>query len=422
MRVSKHAIAALTMAALVLGLLGSALAAEVQFPVTAFTADELAKVREWEKTWAGKKIDKSNVDQIAEFFPPSYVTMFKEPERWAAPPEGFFFTVGPYKTVQPTPGEIEATKKYAPTVKTDDNGVMTNYAEVAGVPFPQPKTGLEIAYNFDFNSHGDTNNYYRNSPNINPRTKADRYGEQEQWEYYFVHRTELDPKPAVPDNPKGYHRGIFLHMFNPPEFINTRYYSLRFIDPSKDDDMYMWYAQFRRIRRMSTAQRSDSVDGTDLIYDDEFFWDGHLNRNTYTLKGTKELLCCRHQDMKLAQRQPGQAFPNNMTLERCKTMIVNADNRDPNYIYGTRVWYIDPETQFIAWTEVYDQLKRFWKCNMMMSNDVKTAKGVTKNFIVGYTLIDFQRVHAGYNIQEVKGVSIDLDPSIFTVSNLQKTY
>lgn len=35
----------------------------------AFEGEEFAKVREWEKTWAGKTINRSNVDQVKEFVP-----------------------------------------------------------------------------------------------------------------------------------------------------------------------------------------------------------------------------------------------------------------------------------------------------------------------------------------------------------------
>ena len=44
-----------------------AMPASAQEMQKAYTDAELAKVREWEKTWAGKKIDKTNVDQVAEF-------------------------------------------------------------------------------------------------------------------------------------------------------------------------------------------------------------------------------------------------------------------------------------------------------------------------------------------------------------------
>ena len=43
---------------------------------------------------------------------------------------------------------------------------------------------------------------------------------------------------------------MFLHMYLPAEFLNTRMYTLRYIDQKKEDDSYLWYSQFRRIRRM----------------------------------------------------------------------------------------------------------------------------------------------------------------------------
>jgi hypothetical protein len=56
-----------------------ALSAEELIPA-AYSAEELAKVRAWEKTWAGKTIDKTNIDQVAEFMPESYVGIYKVPE------------------------------------------------------------------------------------------------------------------------------------------------------------------------------------------------------------------------------------------------------------------------------------------------------------------------------------------------------
>ncbi len=57
----------------------------------AFTGEELARVREWEKIWAGKKVDKTNVEQVARFLPESFVNIIKNPDTWGAPPEGLFF-------------------------------------------------------------------------------------------------------------------------------------------------------------------------------------------------------------------------------------------------------------------------------------------------------------------------------------------
>ncbi len=391
----------------------------------AYTPEELSRVREWEKTWSGQKVDAATIDQVAEFMPKSYVEIYKNPDKWGGPPEGYFFYIAPYTQYTPTNGMVAATKKYAPLVKTNPDGTIENYAEIAGQPYPDPKTGLEMAWNFEFNNHGDTCKYRKWSPNINPKSRTERLADQEYTEFYFIHRTELEPKPAFPGNKKGFHRGYFMHTYLPSEFLNMRMYTMRFIDHEKEDDMYLWYSQFRRIRRMSTSQKTDSIDGTDLIYDDEYFWEGEILRNDYTFNGRKELLSSRHQDLSKVTRQLGQGIVNGITYERCNTLVVEVVSKDPNYLYSKRIWYLDPESYIILWTEIYDQLGRFWKCFLQHTDVLKTETGQEKMTIVGSTYVDFQRIHSGFSSSQkiyTPVVSHAVKPSIFTVRHLQKTY
>ncbi len=390
---------------------------------TAYTDEELKEVRTWEKTWAGKRIDKSNIDKVAAYLPEAYVQAYKEPKKWGAPPDKFYFKIIPYKKYEPTKGTKAATKKYADKIKLDDKGWIKNYADIAGRPFPNPKNGLQAAWNFDFNSHGDANHYARKGPVITPGVKIERITHQETWELYWIHRTEVEPLPAYPKNPKGIHRGIFLHLYEPPESQNSRFFNLRYIDPNKSDDGYMYYAPFRRIRRISINQRTDCIDGTDMIYDDEYGWDGHILRNTYEFKGTKEMLCSRQTDINAFERQKGQGIPSNVMRERCKTLVVEVKSKDPNYLYGKRIWYMDPESYYIIWTELYDDLNRFWKCFEIYTTNIETKQGDTKKMIAGMNLVDFQRTHASLPLHTIQGVGLKkVDKSMFTIYNLKKTY
>lgn len=401
----------------------SALAAEVPFPVTAYSAEDLSKVREWEKIWAGKKIDKNNIDQVAEFLPESYVQAYKEPERWGAPPDDYYFNIIPYKQYIETPGMISATKMYAPQVKMNAESWIENYADIAGMPFPNPKTGIEVAWNFDFNTHGDSNHYARKGPVITPGVSIERTTHQEQWELYWIHRVDVEPLPKYVKNKKGIHRGLFLHLYEPAESQNSRFFNLRYIDPKKSDDGYMYYAPFRRIRRIAVGQRTDSVDGSDMIYDDEFGWDGHILRNTYEHKGKQEMLCSRQTDIMKLKRQKGQSIPNNLNRERISTLKIEVKSKDPNYLYSKRIWYVDPESYYIVWEELYDDLNRFWKCFEILTTDFKTEKGETKKMINGTIMIDFQRTHSSLPLHEIYEVGLKkVDKKMFSIQNLQKTY
>lgn len=411
-------------AGMVFALCSSTLAQDIQYPVAAFSAQELAAVQKWEKEWVGRKIDKSTIDQVAQFLPGQVVQLYKEPKKWGAPEkEGLFFTITPYEKITEPSGVLAATKKYAPTVKVNAEGDIINYAEIAGVPFPSPKTGLEIAWNFDFNTHGDSNNYSRIGPVISPGSSIERNTNQDMYELYFIHRCDVEPLPSYADNPKGIHRGLFLHLYDPPESQNSRFFNLRFIDKNKEDSGYMWYAPFRRIRRINISQRTDTVDGSDMIYDDEYGWDGHIQRNTYKLIGKKDMLGSRHTDVTKFQRAPGQAVPSNINRERVATYVVEVKSKDPNYLYGKRIWYVDPETYLVLWTELYDELNRPWKCFEYFHVDFKTQQGKMKNMIAGVLLLDFQRTHASLPLHDIKTVGSEkFDMKMFTVSYLQQAY
>ena len=80
----------------------------------------------------------------------------------------------PYQRYLDTPGMQEATKKYASTVKTNAEGVIVNYAEGGGRPFPVPKTGLEMMYNFDYNNRGDARSYTRIGPVVETKARRER--------------------------------------------------------------------------------------------------------------------------------------------------------------------------------------------------------------------------------------------------------
>ena len=401
-------------------------AEEVQGYGPCYTPEELAKVREWEKTWAGKKIDKTNIDQVAEFMIPSFANeVYKKPENWLEK-ESYYFFIVPYQRYIDTPGMQAATKKYAASVKTDAEGVITNYADIAGRPFPAPKTAMEHMYNFDFNTRGDANQHYRIGPVVEKKSRRERCSEQIMIEMYWVHRVDVDPLPAIAGNSKGVLKSTFLHLFTPPDMLDTMMINSRYIDEKKSDDGYLWYSQFRRIRRMQTTQRQDTIAGTDLVYDDEYHWDNHIPLNTYKLVGKKDMLCARHMDYdrdKTYQRVEGQTVANGINRERVNVLVIEAYNKDPDYVYKKRVLYMDPETYISYWSEMYDHQGRFWKSFEFYSNPLKLEvnPGVEKMYLVGGNFIDFQRLHGGSSrdIKNKVGMQ-EVNRQMFTISYMQQ--
>jgi hypothetical protein len=102
--------------------------------------------------------------------------------------------------------------------------------------------------------------------------------------------------------------------------------------------------------------------------------------------------------------------------------VVEVKHKDPNYLYGKRIWYIDPETYHILYQEVWDQLGQYWKLFNQPTGDIKTEIGEMKSMPVAFAMFDLQRTHAGYSSYDVQKVSYKISPRIYMLSNLQKTY
>ena len=116
---------------------------------------------------------------------------------------------------------------------------------------------------------------------------------------------------------------------------------------------------------------------------------------------------------------------NGHKFERCNLLVVDAINKDPNYIYSKRVMYIDPETYYIMWEDIYDEKGRFWKCFGNFTRPVKSETGSMVPSIVGTVFNDFQRTHSGLSDQEriqAPKVSYRSSEKMFSISYLQKTY
>ena len=168
---------------------------------------------------------------------------------------------------------------------------------------------------------------------------------------FFIHRTDVEPIPKIEKNPKGIHHGLFMHLYDPPESKNSRFFNVRYIDPTKGDDGYMFHTPFRRMQRMGAATRTDTIDGSDWIFDDADQWDGQVLRNTYKYIGKKELLCSRRDDVEKWKRIEGQVMSTGLRRERLNLYVVEVRNRDPSYLYEKRVWYVDPESSRIVWQD-----------------------------------------------------------------------
>lgn len=413
-------------------MVSSSFAQGVKFPTPSYEGEELAKVREWEKTWVGKKVTTANIDQVKDLLPDGVYTIMKNPKDFGAKDE-IWFEVVPYREYKVSPGLIESTHKYGPQAELVEGKmglVLKNYEKIAGIPFPQPDTtdpviaGTQAAWNYDAFTHGDATYLYgRPMSIIDCRTHLERAAGQIRWNMYWSGRTDLTPKPELPKNKRGLRRTFFQRNTDPPDFADTTILEIKYMDTSRDVDLWIYTAMFRRIRRYSTKQRSDMIDGTDQIYDDHDGWYTHINLNTYKLIGQKDVLISRHQEdtYKSLTRKKGQGFWDGVQRERVKCWVVEVVNKDPNYIYSKRIWYLDPENWQMEAQEMYDRQGRPWKLMEMFYDEYKMVEAEGWSTVTnGEHTLDLIRRHGSVGQTKVYSVGKSLSKRIFTIANLQQ--
>ena len=403
------------------------------WPEPMYQGEELKKVREWEKTWAGKKINQDNIAQLKDFFSEQYYNVFANPKDWGT--DELWFDIVPYQQILPTPGQIAMTKKYAPTAKLDPNPRDAYWhgkvgknefllgwekGECAGFPFPFPKSGVEWAWNMEMNTRGDSKSMSRDGVVVNPRTRAERRAVQ-PWLYeYFTGRCDVEPVPNKPENPKGIRRAYYLSIEEPLDVQGMRYMELRYLDITKGEDIWIWFPTFRRIRRMGVSYKSDTIDGTDLGPDDEAGWNGHANVKSWKVIGRKEMLLGRHTDITRYTKKKGQAVWSGQRLERTNAVILEAKWKDPNATYSKEILYMDPEMYRSMQKVTWDRQGRVWRQFFYHTEMVKSKQGFVQPHCFEIYSMDIQRKHGCPTLDKVLDIGFEKPTRFWTIQNLQK--
>jgi len=398
-------------------------AEEARYFIPGYEGEELGKVREWEKTWAGKKIDNTSVDQVKELLPESMYNLFKQPEIWGEA----WFEIVPYRQIKPTTGMLEATKKYSSACKIGPNNELLNWT--AGIPFPNPKTPVEIMYNFDVtDNHGDNATKQAICKVVDGKRRYDRNVGFKNWLMWYTGRTVVSPLPEIKPNPKGIRRANQMEWVDPAVLRGGRILVIKWKDDLKDWGMWEFSFGTRRVIRKSTAARQDMRGGSDLCNDDERVFDYSVTVNTYKYLGRKEMLLPRQTDAQFIREhhREGYFLDSGYAKEKINAYIIEAKHQDPNYLYSKQIWYFDPETWWILYADKYDRQGRLWKVFDWAQGTVKLVdSGEEVPYACYAVAIDVQRMHAttGPYANEEFGISsesVRFQPGYYTPKALLK--
>jgi hypothetical protein len=317
------------------------------------------------------------MDKIKDYLPPEF---WENREYFFY--EGMEIEIGPFFRKYGAASAYEkATEQYRGEASLGKDGALVG--QVAGLPFVadeidckgDPEAGLKIIWNFVKTWNGD--------------------GHQSTWSYTYWDRGEQLPlyyegtskgialKHRVEPQYEANDRDIFknekrLHTFGieveaPFDARGILLMTYRYktadgpLDEAKNDDTWVYLPDLRRVRRISTAQRTDSVQGTDFTMDDlrsfsgippQYGWECLGEAQIMSPFNTKMLAYPYRDDYNFGPY--GFSYANDR-WELREAWIIRFDPKNEDHPYHHKDIYLDKETFEPLYSFAYDRKKELWK-------------------------------------------------------------
>ncbi len=311
----------------------------------------------------GDQITDQNVEKVKDLISPGL--------EWCVR-HGWPVTITGTKRIEWPKAYKEATEKYAGQVTLAADGLtLKNY--VAGLPFPNldpkdPQVATKIMWNYEYkflhtddvdlrNFDADTGTVADHGPMVVERHFLLDHFRRLAWNG----RLYVDPKPEKP-NPNGYRgqQGLYP-ILEPFDLKGVGALGNRYIDPGKQDDAWLYLPSLRRVRRLSTAQRSDALFGQDTDVDSYFGYSGHIAWMDWKYLGERDLIGCFHGEHFPVRWHEKVDWAFDDVWEKRRVYVVEGVSKLPQYAFGKRVIFIDKESWLVPYSDIYDRSGELWK-------------------------------------------------------------
>jgi hypothetical protein len=388
--------------------------------VVAFAPD--AKALKLKK---GLKISKKNLAEHKAWIPDAMQMLIEK--------YNLVIKLTSYQPVVPSESYVAATQENCDKCQLSDVGKAVNKrglkGYVAGLPFVQPKTGLEVAWNFHYAYGGDDAEVTYSVYWISAASGVEHSEEWRLSRILGTGRTDLEPLPDIQSfKDKGIQGAGLTYAIAPYDKKGFGAVYFRSTEP-KDGQGHTYVPSMRRILKHSFGTRGDTWNGTDLLYEDVRGYSGYPEWMNWKLVAKKTVLLPMHAGVKLGKKSVDKAYkfkkaPHwnpNYRYEPRPVYILEVTAKLPDYPYSRQLLYVDAETYHVLYKEAFDKKGELWK---VMINSASEQPNVESGEDMlgwsGTVLIDVQSEHATvFHVHKARA-NVGLDPKLFTVSNLRK--
>ncbi len=320
------------------------------------------------------------------------------------------------------------TQKNIGKAKQDEQGYIITSSYDAGIPFPRPSgkfKAQQIIYNYYQRcsmwdacyrmmgvSHGFDKNlkidfvchYYLDSIRLAKRSLLEPYG----W---------LDKRAQK----IGEERSMLTVTLAPRDVKGFTVLSFNYEAVDKVNQSMCFLPSLRRIKKMSSTDTQDPINGQDLIYDDTDGFGQKLNPERYPyeykLIAEREYLVPYSIDGTGYIDTKDNYSYKNLKMMRRPVYVIELIQKDENYVYGRRVIYIDAESFYSGQLYNYDQKDRIYRSDCKIITFLPEC-----GMLYGDGAPSIQRDHVDTHasLMQIYAVPLLWDRSHFSLRELMK--
>jgi hypothetical protein len=297
--------------------------------------------------------------------------------------EGMQLEIGPFfRDYSPPPAYQAATERFKGQPRIGPENSLENYT--AGQPFPMdeidclgdPQAGTKIIWNFDYqwSGSGGASEYYYSYWDRGEELPL--FYEGTARSITLAHRVEKDYLDEFEGNLfRGEKRksafGIEINQPFDVRGISLMTYRYKSSDKpeaqAKNDDTWVYVPSLRRVRRISTAQRTDAVSGTDFTFDDLRSFSGIVPQYEWECLGEIDLIAPMNSKVRAYPYDKEHNFgPYGLSYaddnwEMRKAVKIRFIPRNANHPYHHKDIYLDKQTMTAMYSFAYDKKAELWK-------------------------------------------------------------
>ena len=201
-------------------------------------------------------------------------------------------------------------------------------------------------------------------------------------------------------NPDRVEKYTILLVKSPFDLAGTAIMLWRYLDPKKQDSTFGFIPAIRRVRRMSPANRSDALLGSDFSVDDANGYDGKITAFEWKLLGTREMVAPAlstgtvrivkngEGEWETTKNIPAVIYgyqkegwqgaswaPTNLAWVKRPAYVLEMTPKDPYYNYGTQYLWVEAEVFGCAYKVIHDKSGAYWKTFFSSAVGCESADG-----------------------------------------------